>query len=727
MVDSYNEKKENGEVENETPTTGVKAEHLHLVDELMLEMIYGFIEEATATTKDWKLAARIGGPDGKIVYFGSKERKDAALNAGTHFDVDKKLNAKAKQPKNEPVAGAGLFDKDYKDKRDTEKAALNTKSDSGVQSLDSFLSGIADTANTKKQKETIKTSVQAMNDVFDKLVNNPKNPHAKSHKKVQTLMNNIFNGKKLTDEEKIFLQQFVRIAEPTAKKPDTAKYYIAVEPGDFKGNKRAKIAVGGKSGSTPTYAAFRQFTERGGLIQMSASTFGTKLTTANQTFVNEKGQTKTLNRKDGKPFASVQTNKKTGQVEAVTIGGTKISRLNENEKNITPEEKKFRQRNNRNIDEYSKAIKKGDLKFIDMDEGVSPDTPKNRVIVIQGALNGMAVRLRNLANKEGVTDERVTKLIDEMQVFSQRDPNKNPEQWFKDLNSLMSSIANDEGEPSLKECWANYAEVYSAIVEMHDGGKGTQNGACALLPESTTLETVDIITINTNGVGERKIVTLNGKSVKKGVGGASALTSKTEKSTYKDDPTGSKKEAIIELSESHDDIYRMKLTEPMNEHVKLQKEYRNNLKDKAKSLGVSNQFISEIENSMKEPNSGWKSINAAENAILEQRKKAGLDVSTDTMKKIRMRLENYYMYGHLAHEAYNTNVDVQDFSNDSILSQPGDKGGSQLVKNKTIKIDSSNGVTILAYPRFEFNVGTWGMEGRSGNAGAGRFHNELKR
>ena len=128
------------------------------------------------------------------------------------------------------------------------------------------------------------------------------------------------------------------------------------------------------------------------------------------------------------------------------------------------------------------------------------------------------------------------------------------------------------------------------------------------------------------------------------MGGASALTSKTEKSTYKDDPTGSKKEAIIELSESHDDIYRMKLTEPMNEHVKLQKEYRNNLKDKAKSLGVSNQFISEIENNMKEPNSGWKSITAAENAILEQRKKAGLDVSTDTMKKIRMRLENYYMY-----------------------------------------------------------------------------------
>ena len=49
MVDSYNQKKENGEIETETPD--VKAEHLHLVDELMLEMIYGFIDEAKPNAK----------------------------------------------------------------------------------------------------------------------------------------------------------------------------------------------------------------------------------------------------------------------------------------------------------------------------------------------------------------------------------------------------------------------------------------------------------------------------------------------------------------------------------------------------------------------------------------------------------------------------------------------------------------------------------------------------
>ena len=91
-----------------------------------------------------------------------------------------------------------------------------------------------------------------------------------------------------------------------------------------------------------------------------------------------------------------------------------------------------------------------------------------------------------------------------------------------------------------------------------------------------------------------------------------------------------------------------------------------------------------------------------------------------------MRLESYYYYTFLSHEAYNHNVDVQDFSNDSILSQKADTGGAQLVKSKKIHINSSNGTSILAYPKPEFNVG-FSLEGRSSNPGAGRFHNEPKR
>ena len=108
MVDSYNKKKE------ENPQKEMTEENIDLAHELMLEMIYGFIDEATTTTGDWKLAARKGGPDGKLVYFGSKEKKQAAISSGSHVDVDKKLNAKQADTPTTPPAkklGAGDFRK----------------------------------------------------------------------------------------------------------------------------------------------------------------------------------------------------------------------------------------------------------------------------------------------------------------------------------------------------------------------------------------------------------------------------------------------------------------------------------------------------------------------------------------------------------------------------------------------------------------------------------------
>ena len=593
-------------------------------------------------------------------------------------------------------------------------------------SLDSFLDGIEDTSNTIKGKDSVKAGANAILNQLDKFANAPNNPNADSHKKTKSLIDKMFNGESLGDDEKAFLYQFIRIAEPTVNNPNSAKFYIAKEPNNFKGNKRAKIEIGSRSGGTPTLAAFRKFTEKAGLSQMSASTFGTKLTTANQTFTGEDGKVKLIMGKDGNEWTSVVKNEN-DIVTSINFGDTKLTRLDLNDPNISETELKLRERNNRNMDDYSRAIEKRDLKFIDMDEGVTPDTPENRVIVIRGALTGMATRLRELANKSGTNEERVTNIIDSIDTFAERNPNESPQEWFKDLKAVMSSIANDEGEPSLRESWANYAEVYAAIVAMHDGGNGTENGACALLPESTTLQTVDVLTINTNGVGERRIVTLDGKSVKKGVGAPSALTSKAEKSTYKNDKDGTKKTSIIELSKSHDDIYRMKLDEPIESHTEYQTKYRSNLIDTVRELGVSGDYITTIEDALTEPNRGWVSVGKALAQIELQRTKKNIDASAETMKKIRMRLESYYLYNKLAHDVYNTNVDIQDFSNDSILSQSDDRGGTQLVKNKDIKIDSSDGVNILAYIKSEFNVGTWGDGGRSGNAGAGRFHNAPKK
>jgi hypothetical protein len=63
MVDSYNEKKESGEIKDEP--SGVKTEHLHLVDELMLEMIYGFIDEIKPKQEDPDVTYTPIGKNGK--------------------------------------------------------------------------------------------------------------------------------------------------------------------------------------------------------------------------------------------------------------------------------------------------------------------------------------------------------------------------------------------------------------------------------------------------------------------------------------------------------------------------------------------------------------------------------------------------------------------------------------------------------------------------------------
>ena len=86
MVDSYNEKKESGEIDNvETPIEPkVKAEHLHLVDELMLEMIYGFIDEIKPNSKKFQAISK---QSGKVSDFDSQDARDAAVKAGTHSDV----------------------------------------------------------------------------------------------------------------------------------------------------------------------------------------------------------------------------------------------------------------------------------------------------------------------------------------------------------------------------------------------------------------------------------------------------------------------------------------------------------------------------------------------------------------------------------------------------------------------------------------------------------------
>jgi hypothetical protein len=170
----------------------------------------------------------------------------------------------------------------------------------------------------------------------------------------------------------------------------------------------------------------------------------------------------------------------------------------------------------------------------------------------------------------------------------------------------------------------------------------------------------------------------------------------------------------------------MSLSEPLSKHTKLINDYKSDIKKRALALNVDPKFISNMEKEMKVGGRASKKIASAYAKILLERQKAQLPIDKDTAAKIKLRLEAYYMYQELAHEAYNKNVDIQDFANDSVLSQKEDRGGAALARAGKIGIDRSDGIDILAYPSPEFNVG-FNLEGKSTNNGAGRFHNAPKR
>ena len=567
------------------------------------------------------------------------------------------------------------------------------------------------------------------------------------HKRVKKLLEKLWSGKSLNDEEKKFLSKWVRVVEPSegTESPEY-KFYVANKEGHFSRTREPKAEKIPKNPSTAKAAkALHGWMQKNGIMTQRTSTLGGKKTTAAQTFTNEDGSTRLLGSEE-KPAATVQRDTPDSPVKSITVGDQVIKRQDDKEPGISKKEAKHRRRHNRNLEEYARAIENHSkehpvpLVFIDMNEGVTPDSPENRVTVIKGALSGMAKRMRELAEKPIAgqpappLDDEAQQILDDLEEFAKRDPNEDPEKWKKDLDALMSRLSNHE---VLAESWANYAEVYSAIRDMHANGKGTENGACVLLPESTTLETVDTIVISTTGEGERKIVTIDGVSVKKGTGGASALTSKVKKSTFK--PGGKKgekvKETVVKMSESHADIYKRKIREgSVEDHKKDQLAYRKKLEERARRVGVSEEEIEEIRERADSPTG---QVATALKKIMRDRASEGLPVDAETEEKIRQRLISYYMYTFISHAAYNQNVDVQDFSNESVTSQAGQKGYPKKSKSNigtvararagegTVTVDTSDGVSILAYPKPEFNVG-FSLDGRSRNPGSGRFHNAEK-
>ena len=185
MVDSYNKKKE------ENPQKEMTEENLQLAHELMLEMIYGFIDEVK--TKSGKFAAR-SKETNKLVYFDTAEAQKDAVDAGTHTDPEDKTKT------NEPIAGASMFDKDYAKDR------------------------VSSTTSSKKKEQPAASKdepvVSDNGPVVTKEISADEDPH--TEKGAKEINSEKFNSKQFTQSEITQEQAFqnVETAFPKIKKHD---------------------------------------------------------------------------------------------------------------------------------------------------------------------------------------------------------------------------------------------------------------------------------------------------------------------------------------------------------------------------------------------------------------------------------------------------------------------------------------------------------------------------
>jgi hypothetical protein len=563
MVDSYNEKKENGEVDSDTTTTGVKAEHLHLVDELMLEMIYGFIEEATATTKDWKLAARIGGPDGKIVYFGSKERKDKALNAGTHFDVDKKLNAKAEQPKNKPVAGADLFDKGYKDARggqtDKKSTAPSGKLPKKMEEDDIFFS-----------KDAVERKATEADTKVDSLPIG-----AKEKAIIKGVIRKVLKGQDLTANE-------IKVASDWITFPATsdAKIYFASEAGNFKDHDKFTIS---SSMSEEAREQFNEFLENNEVFDAGhpvkkKSMVASKLT-PKRTF------TKVENVKKDKE----------GNVTSVTVGNTTLERISlPTEKELV---KEFKKQGIQNPEQEAKdtivAIERHnanvtflasqkDIETIDF--GHDTNSSEGRRDTIESIKKLMAKKLMDdftkyYKGKANIPKEarNILNLINNLS-----NPYINPsgnaaEKLQQEIDAIAILMNNN---PDFRAGVPDMQEIFDFVVKLGQGYAG-------FMPSASNWKVTDIVTYKPTqsfkfkkGESPAEAIAKNlqtfkstvliegGSSVKYEKGGASAGLDKILMTVYNKHKGFDTQKELVKLF----DIYKWSFTPGEESRVKSQKE-----------------------------------------------------------------------------------------------------------------------------------------------------------
>jgi hypothetical protein len=579
IVDSYNKKKETGEIAPEK--SEVKEELLPLVDSLIAEIIAGFINE----TKDWKLAARKGGPDGKIVYFGSKEKKKERIAAGTHVDVDKNLNAKSGDAATQTVKGADMYDDEYQTKRGDTPSTGNKKK--GGSFKDRYLGNSKAAKPEKAQADFEKRREKALSQIDKAAQFNSDKPgifkleteegsgkfiEIKTED-IKTAVNKLFNGEKLSANDKKILNLTTKIVT-NPENGDVKLYFAKKIAGRHPQQGYESVLMAEKN--IPMGDSFREYAIENGLKvgKSGEGAFGKKQMNPNKVA------------KAGNPKEPIKNLKVKSDKNGIEVNGQRfnykpiptkneLNKLREKllKKGLSPDEvdekiKNYvngRKKENQVLSTIAEVASKsgGAISYCNFGDVFTPEGRKKTITNVLVGVNKMFIdglnNHQNTFNTENLLEKPENKKVfdtlkklEKISKSSNLETDKAAQSIFKkELDQLIVDMANSV---DFKDAFADFAEMVVGLGALAEGKR-------VMFPSAENFQTADIIILpDDNSINEADLVNVSieeldltgGVSIKSDGGGGSAIKNRIELTEYKNPKT---KEKLLNALNTYQTAY----------------------------------------------------------------------------------------------------------------------------------------------------------------------------
>ena len=577
MVDSYNKKKEMGEIEPEA--SDVKKEHLHLVDELMLEMIYGFINEATYPKSD----------DGK---FWVKSKKNGNVykvitpKPKQHDIPDKKDIKKAQADSDKTPKGAELFDPEYDRERGgaTPPTGKNKK---GGTLKDRYLGNSKAAKSEKAQQDWEKRRQKSLSQIDKAAAHNSDTPgifrleteegsgkfiEIKTED-VKIAVNKLFNGEKLSAKDKKNLLLTTKIVT-NPENGDVKLYFAKKQAGRHPQQGYESVLIAEKN--IPMGDAFREYAIENGLKvgKSGEGAFGKKQINPNKVAKggNPKEPIKTLNVKSDKNGIGMN-GKRFNYVPIPSK--SELNKLREKllKKGVSPEEAderiRFavnkRKKDNQVLSTIADVAAKsgGEIAYCNFGDVFTPEGRKATITnVITGVtkmfIDGLNSHQNTFSTENLLEKPENKKVFDTLKKLQKISKSSNLETdkeaqlaFQKELNQLLIDMSESV---DFKDSVADFAEMVVGLQSLAEGKR-------VLFPSAENFQTADIIILPSDeSISDADLVNVSieeldltgGVSIKSDGGGGSALKNRIELTEYKNPKT---KEKLLNALNTYQTAY----------------------------------------------------------------------------------------------------------------------------------------------------------------------------